>query len=174
MAIRPIVTYPDKVLEQRCAPVEVVDDEIRKLLDDMAETMYAAPGIGLAAIQVGVARRVVVIDIEDVEHSTGPMEFVNPEIVEREGEVWFEEGCLSVPGITEEVQRAARVTVRALDRHGKPFELKADGLLAVCCQHEFDHLEGVLFIDRISRLKRKMALRGYDPAAKYPTRAPAI
>jgi peptide deformylase len=148
--------------------VAVVNDEIRKLLDDMAETMYAAPGIGLAAIQVGAPVRVVVIDLQDEQHPTGVLEFINPEIIEREGEIWYEEGCLSVPGITEEVQRSARVTVKALDRNGQPFELKADGLLAVCCQHEFDHLEGVLFIDRLSRLKRKMALRHYDPDAPQP------
>ena len=132
-----------------------VDAEVRQLVDDMFETMYAAPGIGLAAVQVNVPLRVVVIDISE-EHDQ-PMCFINPEIVETSGVETMEEGCLSVPGYYDKVTRAARVRVRALDREGRPFELEADELLGVCIQHEIDHLDGKLFVDYLSRLKRERA-----------------
>lgn len=151
MALLPILRYPDPRLHKRAAPVEKVDDAIRKLVDDMAETMYEAPGIGLAATQVDVHRRVVVIDVS--EDKSGLMVFINPEILARSGEQVCEEGCLSVPGIYEKVTRAERVRVRALGRDGQPFELEAEGLLAVCVQHELDHLEGKVFVEYLSPLK---------------------
>jgi peptide deformylase len=152
MAKLEILTFPDERLRRRAGPVEVVDDSVRALIDDMFETMYDAPGIGLAAIQVNVPKRVVVIDISDEKNE--PLCFINPEIVSRDGLEQMEEGCLSVPGFYETVTRAERVTVRALARDGKPFELDTDGLLAVCIQHEIDHLDGRLFVDHISSLKR--------------------
>ena len=152
MALLPILRYPDPRLHKRAAPVEVVDDVIRKLVADMAETMYEAPGIGLAATQVNVHRRVVVIDVTE-DHS-GLMVFINPEILEKSGEQVCEEGCLSVPGIYEKVTRAAEVRVTALNEKGERFELEADGLLAVCVQHEIDHLDGKVFVQYLSRLKQ--------------------
>jgi peptide deformylase len=153
MAKLTILEFPDPRLRTRATPVAVVDDGIRRLLDDMLETMYAAPGVGLAATQVDVHKRVLVADVsKDQDH---PLVFVNPEIIEREGSTEAEEGCLSVPGIFDTLTtRSARVVVRALDRNGKPFELEADGLLAICIQHEIDHLEGKLFVDYLSELKR--------------------
>ncbi|THF62078.1 peptide deformylase [Pseudothauera rhizosphaerae] len=151
MALLPILRYPDPRLHTRAAPVAVVDDHIRKLVRDMAETMYEAPGIGLAATQVNVHKRVVVIDV--TEDKSALMAFINPEIVERAGEQVCEEGCLSVPGVYEKVTRAERVKVRALDADGKPFELEAEGLLAVCVQHEIDHLDGKVFVEYLSPLK---------------------
>jgi len=153
MAILSILHFPDPRLTQRAKPVAQVDEGIRRLVADMFETMYAAPGIGLAATQVNVHQRVVVIDVS--EEKNDPRVFINPEIVSKEGSEEMEEGCLSVPGIYESVQRAERVKVRALDRDGKPFELEADGLLAVCIQHEIDHLEGKLFVDYLSQMKRQ-------------------
>ena len=153
MSIRQILHYPDPRLRRIAAPVARVDDEVRRLLDDMAETMYQAPGIGLAAVQVDVALRVVVIDISPERNALH--EFVNPEIVMRDGVHIMEEGCLSVPGVYDTVQRAQQVRVRALDRNGHPFELDADGLLAVCIQHEIDHLDGKVFVDYLSRLKQQ-------------------
>ena len=153
MAIRDILHYPDPRLRNRAEPVERVDDEIRRLVDDMLETMYAAPGIGLAASQINVPRRVVTIDIS--EHGDQPLCLVNPEILELAGNVETEEGCLSVPGIYEFVERADWIRARALDRDGESFEFEAEGLLAVCVQHEIDHLEGTLFVDHLSRLKRQ-------------------
>ena len=152
MALRAILHYPDPRLRRKAAPVARVDEEVRRLIDDMAETMYQAPGIGLAAVQVDVPKRVVVIDVSP-EHNDLRV-FVNPEIVRRDGVEVMEEGCLSVPGVYEEVERAERVTVRALDRDGQAFELVADGLLAVCIQHEIDHLDGRVFVDYLSRLKQ--------------------
>lgn len=152
MATLPILHYPDPRLTQRAKPVTQVDASIRRLIDDMFETMYAAPGVGLAATQVDVHQRVVVIDVS--EEKNQPLVFINGEILSRDGTEEREEGCLSVPGVYEKVQRAERVKVRALDREGKPFELEADGLLAVCIQHEFDHLEGQLFVDHLSQMKR--------------------
>lgn len=152
MSPRTILHYPDPRLRRKALPVEKVDDAVRRLVDDMAETMYAAPGIGLAAVQVNELRRVVVIDIS--ENRDRLQVFINPEIVARDGVQTCEEGCLSVPGIYEEVTRAHRVRVRALDRDGRPFELEAEGMLATCIQHEIDHLEGKVFVDYLSRLKQ--------------------
>jgi peptide deformylase len=151
MALLPILRYPDPRLHIRAKPVETVDDTIRRLVADMAETMYEAPGIGLAATQVNVHRRVIVIDVS--EDKSALTVFINPDIVEREGEQTCEEGCLSVPGIYEKVTRAEWVRVRALDERGEPFELEADGLLAVCIQHEIDHLDGKVFVEYLSQLK---------------------
>jgi peptide deformylase len=152
MALRTILHYPDPRLRRRAQPVAKVTEEIRRLVDDMAETMYAAPGIGLAAIQVDEAKRVLVIDISETRDQL--QVFINPEILDHDGEQTFEEGCLSVPGIFDEVTRPAFVKVRALDRDGKPFELEARGLLATCIQHEIDHLDGKVFVDYLSRLKQ--------------------
>jgi peptide deformylase len=153
MAKLPILEYPDPRLRTRAAPVERVDDAVRQLIDDMLETMYAAPGIGLAATQVDVHRRLVVVDVS--QDKSAPLALVNPEIIEREGSLQVEEGCLSVPGIFDTpAPRSEKIRVRALDRQGKPFELEADGLLAICIQHELDHLEGKLFVDYLSELKR--------------------
>ncbi len=152
MARLDILHYPDARLHTVAKPVTAVDARIRKLVDDMAETMYAAPGIGLAATQVDVHERVVVIDISETHDQLRV--FINPEIIARSGTEESEEGCLSVPGVFDRVTRAERVTVRALDRDGKSFELDADGLLAVCIQHEMDHLMGKVFVDYLSNLKR--------------------
>ena len=153
MAILDILHFPDSRLRNQARPVAEVDDRIRRLIDDMFETMYAAPGVGLAAVQVNVPRRVIVIDVS--EGHDQPLALINPEILDREGEEEMEEGCLSVPGVYEPVRRAERVRVRALDRHGEPFEMEAEGLLAVCIQHEIDHLDGKLFVDYLSNLKRQ-------------------
>jgi peptide deformylase len=155
MAIRTILRYPDQRLRVKAEPVTEVTSEIRQLCDDMAETMYAAPGVGLAAPQIGIAKRIFVIDIADAESPSDLRTFINPEIVSREGETKWEEGCLSFPGIHEEVERAEKVTVRAIGLDGKPFELVADGLLAIAVQHEHDHLDGTLMVDRVSLLKRR-------------------
>jgi len=152
MAKLDILHYPDVRLHTVAKPVVAVDARIRKLVDDMAETMYAAPGIGLAATQVNVHERVVVIDISDSHDELRV--FINPEIIAQSGREESEEGCLSVPGVFDKVTRAERVTVRALGRDGKPFEQEADGLLAVCIQHEMDHLMGKVFVDYLSNLKR--------------------
>jgi len=152
MALLPILRYPDPRLHKKAAPVERVDESIRKLIADMAETMYEAPGIGLAATQVDVHKRVVVIDVS--EDKSKLLAFINPEILERSGEQVCEEGCLSVPGIYEKVTRSERIKVRALDAQGKSFELEADGLLAVCVQHEIDHLDGKVFVEHLSQLKQ--------------------
>ena len=160
MSIRKILTAPDPVLRQVSQPVKEVDDDLRALMDDMLETMYDAPGIGLAAIQVGVPKRVIVMDLAREGEAPEPRYFVNPEIVNpAEETVPYEEGCLSVPEFYEEVERPQTCTVKYLDYDGQPQVLEADGLLAVCIQHEMDHLEGVLFIDHISRLKRERILR---------------
>jgi len=152
MAKLSILHYPDARLHTVAKPVAAVDARIRQLVDDMAETMYAAPGIGLAATQVNVHERVIVIDISETHDELRV--FINPEIVAQSGREESEEGCLSVPGVFDRVQRAERVSVRALDRDGKPFELDTDGLLAVCIQHEMDHLMGKVFVDYLSNLKR--------------------
>ncbi|MBF0624769.1 MAG: peptide deformylase [Magnetococcales bacterium] len=161
MAILPLLTAPDKRLKKVARPVERVDDAIRRLMDDMLDTMYRAPGVGLAAPQVGVSRRVIVADVAYVgeEKRHEPIFLANPEILEREGELVWEEGCLSVPETQGEVTRSARVTVRGLNREGVETTLTGEGLLAVCLQHEIDHLNGVLFIDHLSRLKRDMILK---------------
>ncbi len=152
MARLDILHYPDARLHTVAKPVAAVDARVRQLIDDMAETMYAAPGIGLAATQVNVHERIVVIDISETRDAL--QVFINPEIIAESGREESEEGCLSVPGIFDKIQRAERVTVRALDREGKSFELEADGLLAVCIQHEMDHLMGKVFVDYLSNLKR--------------------
>ena len=152
MAVLNILRYPDPRLEKVAKPVERVDDAIRQLVRDMAETMYAAPGIGLAATQVDVHKRVIVLDVSDARDQL--LVLINPEIVTLEGAQECEEGCLSVPGVYDVVKRAEKVKVRALDGAGRPFELVAEGLLAVCIQHEMDHLEGKVFVEYLSRLKQ--------------------
>ncbi|MDR3214282.1 MAG: peptide deformylase [Azoarcus sp.] len=151
MALLPILRFPDSRLHIRAAPVDVVDDSVRRLIRNMAETMYAAPGIGLAATQVDVHRRIAVIDVS--EDRSALLVLINAEIIERAGECDSEEGCLSVPDVRETVRRAEWVKLRALDENGQPFELEADGLLAVCIQHELDHLDGKVFVEYLSRLK---------------------
>ncbi|WP_028454735.1 peptide deformylase [Chitinilyticum litopenaei] len=151
MAILNILHYPDERLHTVAKPVTVFDAALQKQIDDMAETMYAAPGIGLAATQVNYHYRLIVIDLSESRDQL--LVLINPEFLEKDGITTYEEGCLSVPGIYEEVERAERVKIRALDRHGQPFELDADGLLAICIQHEIDHLDGKVFVEKLSRLK---------------------
>jgi peptide deformylase len=153
MALLHILEYPDPRLRNRATPVERVDDQVRRLVDDMLETMYAAPGVGLAASQVDVHRRIIVVDVSE-ERDT-PYALINPVIQILGGEQESQEGCLSVPGFYEPVVRAESIRVNAIDRHGKPFEFEAQGMLAVCVQHECDHLEGRLFVDYLSNLKRQ-------------------
>ena len=157
--IRTILHYPDERLREQGKRVEAFTDEVKQLIDDMAETMYAAPGVGLAATQIGVALQVFVVDTAAEGEPSDFRVFVNPEILEAEGTTSYEEGCLSFPGAREEVERAAKVRVRAQDREGKPFELEAEGLLAVAIQHEHDHLQGVLMIDHMGPLKKRMTHR---------------
>lgn len=152
MAILDVLHFPDPRLRTVAKPVEQVDDALRLLIDDMFETMYRAPGIGLAATQVDVHRRLIVIDISETKNQ--PLVLINPELIEKDGIEEMDEGCLSVPGVYETVQRAEHIKVKALDRQGEAFELSADGLLAVCIQHEIDHLDGKLFVDYLSQLKR--------------------
>lgn len=162
MAIREIKKYPDPVLRVKTAPVTTIDDSLQKLIDDMVETMHAAPGVGLAANQVGVSLQVAVIDLGDREDGKPRQPLVvliNPEILSQEGSIVSEEGCLSLPDYTENVKRAKRVKVRAKDRKGQPFELEAEGLMAKALQHEIDHLNGLLFIDRLSPLKKNIFKR---------------
>lgn len=157
--VREILIWPDPILKQRAAPVEKVDDDLRRLLDDMAETMYAADGVGLAAPQIGELKRVIVIDTSPRQEGQTLIHLVNPEIVRGEGETTYTEGCLSIPGEAEDVERFAKVWVRALDYHGKPFEIEAEGLLSIALQHEHDHLDGTLFVDHLSSLKRELIRR---------------
>jgi peptide deformylase len=172
MAIRPIIEAPDPLLRQISTPVEAITPEVQTLIDDMFETMYAAPGIGLAAIQVGVPKRILVIDLQDPEEEGGeavrkPMVFINPEILRSsETERPYNEGCLSVPDQYAEVDRPDSIRARWLDRDGKVHEEEMEGMLATCLQHEMDHLEGILFIDYLSRLKRDMILRKLVKARK--------
>jgi peptide deformylase len=167
MAVRPIIIVPDPLLKQVSAPVEAVDDALRALMDDMLETMYDASGIGLAAIQIGVPKRVIVMDLARGDEPRQPRHFVNPEIVWRSEEMLnYEQGCLSVPEIYDEVERPAKVRVRYLDYHGQPVEEEADEVYGVCIQHEIDHLNGVLFIDYLSRLKRERAVSKVKKAAR--------
>ena len=154
-----VLKYPDERLRTKAQPVDVVDDDVRRLIDQMAETMYAAPGIGLAANQVGVLQRVAVIDVSYPDGEPDLKVLVNPEIVERQGSIVWEEGCLSFPEVHEDINRSERVRVAALDRDGQPHEIEADGLLAVALQHEIDHLDGVLLIDHVSFLKKQMIRR---------------
>ena len=161
MALRDIILYPHDVLSTKAAPVGEVDDALRQLVDDMIETMYDAPGIGLAAPQIGILQRLTVIDISSEENPDKLYTFINPQIVHAEGRIVWEEGCLSIPGAYEKVERSNKIVVQALDRDGEEFELEADGLLAVAIQHEIDHLDGVVFLDHLSSLKRRMALKKY-------------
>lgn len=156
MAVLPIKTFPDPILSKTCRQVREVDDELKQLAQDMLETMYAAPGVGLAAPQVGRDERLVVIDCSARDEESQPLVLFNPRIVEMEGQVVFEEGCLSVPDFTCDVTRAERVVVKALDAEGRSITVEGEGLLAICLQHELDHLEGHLFLDRISPLKRSL------------------
>jgi peptide deformylase len=153
MAILNILNYPDERLRIEASPVENVDGRIAQLVDDMFDTMYAAPGIGLAATQVNVHQQIIVMDV--TENKSQPLTFINPEIIARDGVQAIDEGCLSVPGIYEPVERAQHIQVRAIDKQGNPFEMEAEDLLAVCIQHEMDHLRGKLFVDYLSQLKRQ-------------------
>jgi peptide deformylase len=164
--IRQILEYPDPRLREVAKPVEAVTAQIQGLVDDMAETMYAAPGCGLAANQLGENYRIFVVDCAEEDEPSDLRVFINPEILEKDGHVVWNEGCLSFPGVREEIKRAERVKVRALDRSGKPFELEADGLLAVAIQHETDHLNGVLMVDKLNALKRRMMGRKLAQARK--------
>jgi len=165
MALLHILRYPDPRLRLISTPVEVVDDEIRQLLDDMLETMYAAPGIGLAAPQVDVTKRVITVDVSPKGNS--PVCLINPEIIELNGVEMMEEGCLSVPGFHENVERADHIKVRALDRDGQSFEMEAEGLLSVCIQHETDHLDGKLFVDYLSEIKRKRIQKKMEKQRRF-------
>ena len=159
MTIKKILTEPDPFLRQKSKNVDKVDDEIRRLMDDMLDTMYDAPGIGLAAIQIGVPKRIIVIDLSKEEKKT-PLYFVNPEIIiKSDNNATYEEGCLSVPGQFAEIDRPDQCSVSYLDYHGNKQKLKAEGLLATCIQHEIDHLEGILFIDYLSKLKKSMIVK---------------
>jgi peptide deformylase len=171
MALLTILEFPDPRLRTRAQPVEQVDAGLRNLIDDMFETMYAAPGIGLAATQVNVHKRLLVLDVS--ESRKEPHVFINPEILERQGVEETEEGCLSVPGIYDKVTRADRIRVRALDRDGKTFEFDAEGLLAVCIQHEIDHLDGKLFVDYLSELKRTRIRKKLEKERKDRTASDA-
>ena len=164
--IRTILHYPDKRLREPGKRVATVTPEIQQLIDDMAETMYAAPGVGLAATQIGEAVQVFVIDVADEGEPSDLRVFVNPEILETDGSTTFEEGCLSFPGAREEIERAAKVRVRAQDRDGKTFELEAEGLLAIAIQHEYDHLQGVLMIDKLGPLKKRLLHRKMQKRAE--------
>jgi peptide deformylase len=172
-----ILEYPDPRLRTIAQPVQTVDDELRTLVDDMLETMYASKGIGLAATQVNVHRRLLVADVSEGQDQ--PMVFVNPEIVSREEVDVHQEGCLSVPGIYEDVERAQRIRVKALGRDGQPFEMDVDGLLAICVQHEIDHLDGKLFVDYLSELKRQRVRKKLEKERKLrgtasPTARPTV
>ncbi len=178
MAILTILEFPDERLRKTALPVEVFDENLRQLVADMLETMYQAPGIGLAATQVNVHKRVIVIDIS--EEKNAPVCLINPEIIDRRGVEEMEEGCLSVPGVFEKVKRAQSVRVRALDPEGNTSEFDAEGLLAVCIQHEIDHLEGHLFVDRLSPLKRQLVRKKikkdqrHRPVKSPPQPAPSL
>jgi peptide deformylase len=164
MTVREVLFYPEErdVLTTECEPVEDVDDDIRELVDDLIETMYAANGVGLAAPQIGVLKRITVIDVSHPDaDERDPIVLINPEIIEKSGSLKWEEGCLSFPGLYGDVKRAAEVKVRALDRDGEEYEIEGEELLAVALQHEIDHLDGILFIDHMSGLKRRMALKKY-------------
>jgi len=167
MAVRDILIIPDKRLRLRSEPVKAADARLRVLVDDMFETMYAAPGIGLAAIQIGVAQRVIIMDLAKKDDPPEPQVFINPEVAWVSDEKsTYEEGCLSIPEYYEEVERPRAVKVKYLDLEGKPQEIEAAGLLATCLQHEIDHTNGVLFIDYISKLKRTMVMKRFKKAAK--------
>lgn len=167
MAVREIKTYPEKVLKQKAAPVENIDRELQRLIDDMIETMYAAPGIGLAAPQVGVSKSLIVIDVshrEEEEEKTPLIVLINPVMKEADGEMESEEGCLSLPGYITTVKRAERVLVQGLDREGRPVQIEGEGVLCRALQHEIDHLNGTLLIDRISSIKREFFKKRFQKA----------
>ncbi len=160
MALRQILTEPNEILRKKSLPVDNVDKDLQILMDDMLETMYAAPGIGLAAIQVGVPKRVIVLDIEQKEGEKKPLFFVNPEIIQKSKNLsTYEEGCLSVPGQFAEIDRPDKCHIKYLDYYGEKKEINAEGMLATCIQHEIDHLEGILFIDHLSKLKKTMIIK---------------
>ncbi len=169
MALLSILRYPDERLHQIAAPVEVVNDEVRHLIKDMAETMYAAPGVGLAATQVDVHKRIIVIDISEAHDDL--LVLINPKIIDRRGQSNLEEGCLSVPGIFDQIERSEWIKVRALNAEGNGYELEADGLLSVCIQHEMDHLEGIVFVEHLSRLKQGRILAKIKKQEKQQRRA---
>ena len=164
MALLEILHFPDERLRTRATPVEEVNDEVRQLVDDMFETMYDAPGIGLAATQINVHKRIIVIDVSQERNQ--PLVLINPQIIEKDGVEEREEGCLSVPGVYETVQRADHIKVKALDRDGQEFELETGELLAVCIQHEIDHLDGKLFVDYLSSLKRQRIKKKLEKSKK--------
>jgi peptide deformylase len=176
VSILDIITLPDKLLRTKSLPVERIDDDLRRFLDDMLETMYEAPGIGLAAVQVGVPRRIVTVDVarrEDEEAEPNPIFLINPEIVSSSEERdTHEEGCLSIPEYYAEVERPASIRIRYLDRDGKLQEMDANGILAVCLQHEVDHLNGTLFIDHLSKLKRDMVIKKFSKQARLGPNKP--
>jgi peptide deformylase len=166
MAVLEILKYPDKILKKKAAPVTAFDQELRTLIDDMIETMHAAPGVGLAAPQVGVSKRLAVIDVGIKGEDVPLITLVNPVFLRKEGSVKFEEGCLSVPDYTSKVTRAERVVVRAQDGEGKEIEIETDGLLAIVLQHEIDHLDGILFLDRLSPIKREFFRKRFQKSQK--------
>jgi peptide deformylase len=167
MTIKPLIILPDPLLRQVSKSIERVDAETKRLAQDMLDTMYDAPGIGLAAVQIGVGRRMLVIDVSREDEEKTPLVFINPEILSSSDEPSvYEEGCLSIPDYYAEVERPALVTVKYIDREGKDQTIDAEGLLATCLQHEIDHLNGILFIDHISRLKREMVIKKFTKAAK--------
>ena len=173
MAVRTILHYPDPRLREKALPVAEINATIQQLVDDMAETMYAAPGVGLAATQIGEPHRIFVIDTAGEDEPSDLKVFINPEIVASDGKITWEEGCLSFPSVTEDIDRKARVRVRALNREGKAFELDAEGLLAVAVQHELDHLDGVLMIDHMGALKKRIVdrkMRRREPQRPQPSR----
>ncbi|MTH97068.1 peptide deformylase [Roseibium sp. RKSG952] len=171
MTIRNIITIPDPVLREVCAPIETVDDHVRKLADDMLDTMYDAPGIGLAASQIGILERIFVLDVAKEDEDKAPMVFINPEIVwSSEDLSVYQEGCLSIPEYYEEVERPASVRVQFQNREGAAQEIQADGLLATCIQHELDHLNGTLFIDYLSKLKRDRVMKKFTKQARFASK----
>ncbi|MGB6307415.1 MAG: peptide deformylase [Steroidobacteraceae bacterium] len=167
-----ILEYPDPRLRKKAAPVAEVDDAVRKFIDDLLETMYSAKGVGLAATQVDVHKRLIVLDVSETRDQ--PLVLINPELLQAEGSGPGEEGCLSLPGIYDKLTRATRIRVRALGRDGVPFEMDAEGLLAVCIQHEMDHLEGKLFVDYLSELKRQLIRRRLEKERKQRYREPSL
>lgn len=173
MSLLTILHHPDPRLRQKAPPVTVFDDALQTLIDDMFETMYDAPGVGLAATQVGVALRLAVMDCSEDKGAPQPMVIINPEILDPAERVEMEEGCLSVPGVADKVQRYNHLKLRALDRHGQPFELEAEGLLAQAVQHEIDHLDGKLYIDLLSSLKRERLQKKLDKLRKEDAKNPA-
>jgi peptide deformylase len=174
MSVREIIKLPDKRLRLVSEPVKRVDPEIRKLVDDMFETMYKAPGIGLAAIQIGVAKRIITMDLSKKENDHEPQVFINPEIIWKSDETAkYEEGCLSIPDYYEEVERPAAVKAKYLGLDGKSHEIEAKGLLATCLQHEIDHINGILFIDHLSRLKRSLIIKKFAKASKVAKKVEA-